>query len=242
MESTGRIRRAAPLLKAGAAVLVGIILGAALRGPVTATKSTSVQRHEVSEGNSTTGDSVDAGEDEPAGPGPRSSVGGVGVGFTQTEEGAVAAAVSYAAASQSWLYLDDAQLEEAVGAVVAPTASSHLVDRVSSDVALLRDRLREADGTVWFVVAPLATKLDSFDSTTAVVRVWVVRVLSADGVAVPQSGWLTLTFELGWQGDWKVTDLSEAEGPTPQLESGLQPWASRYLDETLVGFLRVGFG
>jgi hypothetical protein len=240
MGSTGRFRRAAPLLKVGAAALVGILIGAALRGPVIATRATSTPRLEEGDGPAA-GESPHVSDDEPVGPGPRSSVGGVGVGFTQTEEGAVAAAVSYAAASQSWLYLDDVQLEEAVGTVVAPVAPQ-LVDQVSNEVALLRDRLGDADGTVWFVVAPLATKLDSFDSSSAVVRVWVVRVLSADGVAVPQSGWQTLTFELGWYGDWKVADLSEAEGPTPQLEAGLQPWAAGYLDETLVGFVRVGLG
>ena len=107
------------------------------------------------------------------------------------------------------------------------------------EVRLLRDQLREASGTVWYIVSPLATKLDSYSESHAVVRVWLVRVLSADGVAVPQSGWQTLTLELAWDGGWRVAGADEAEGPTPQLEAGSQPWSASYLNEMLAGFLRV---
>jgi hypothetical protein len=90
-------------------------------------------------------------------------------------------------------------------------------------------------------MAPLATRVDSYSPARAVVRVWVVRVLSADGVAVPQSGWQTLRFELAWQdSDWRIADIAEVEGPTPQLEAGLQPWSARYLDRELDGFTRIG--
>jgi hypothetical protein len=178
---------------------------------------------------------------EAVGPGPRSSVGGVGVGFEYSERGALAAALSYATAAQSWLYLGDDQLVVAANAVVAPSARDRLVGSLVDDVRLLRDQLDEATGVVWYVVSPLATKVDSYRASRAVVRVWTVRILSADGVAVPQSGWSTLSFELVWDSDdWRVADVAEADGPSPQLEAGAQPWAASYVDETLAGFTRVG--
>lgn len=158
----------------------------------------------------------------------------------RTEVGAVAAAMQVATASQSWVYLADADVEAAATEVVATSARDRLVPEVVDDVRLLRDQLDEAKGTVWYVVSPLATKLDTYSPDRAVVRVWVVRVLSADGVAVPQSGWETLTIHLTWEdGSWRAGALDRAEGPVPQLESGLQAWSAAYLDRTLAGFVRV---
>jgi hypothetical protein len=148
--------------------------------------------------------------------------------------------VSYATAAQSWLYLSDEDVAAAAEVVVAPEARERLTARMVEDLRVLRGQLRDASGTVWYVVTPLATRLESYDETRAVVRVWVVRVLAAEGVAVPQSSWRTVTFDLRWDGDWRVTEVSEEDGPSPQLEAGVQPWSAAYLDETLAGFVRVG--
>jgi hypothetical protein len=166
---------------------------------------------------------------------------GVGVGFSHDEAGAVAAAVSYTVAPQAWLYRSDEVVRASVEAVTVPAARGELVPGLVEDARLLRDELSEASGVVWFVVAPLATKVESYRTDRAVVRVWATRVLSADGVAVPQSGWHTETFELAWVGgDWRIAGVEETEGPTPQLEAGLQPWAADYVGQELSGFVRLG--
>jgi hypothetical protein len=184
-----------------------------------------------------------AGGEPPAGPGPAEVSAGVGVGFSEDEAGAVAAAVSYAIAPQAWLYLSDEDAAASAEAIVLPDAREEIVGDVVQEVGLLRDELASSSGTVWFVVSPLATRVEDFDETSgrAVVRVWTMRVLSAEGVAVPQSGWQTLTFNLRWHaGDWKIASMDEADGPVPQLEAGLQPWTSDYLAGELEGFSRVG--
>lgn len=220
-----------------ATVLVAMLAGAALRGAGEGPGSATPTR--VSSAPAV--DGTDRDGDIPAGPGPREQVDGVGVGFSRDEPGAVAAAVSYATAAQSWLYLDDAQVERSAARVVAPDARERLVGDLVGQVGLLRGELDRASGTVWFVVAPLATRVDSFSDDRAVVRVWLVRVLSAEGVAVPQSGWETLRFDLVWHdGDWRIDATTEVPGPTPQLEAGLQPWSAAYLDEELAGFTRIG--
>lgn len=175
------------------------------------------------------------------GPGPREMVDGVGVGFSHDEAGAVAAAVSYTIAPQAWLYLSDETVRSSAEARTIPAARADLVPDLVADARLLREELSEASGTVWFVVAPLATKVDNYRDDEARVQVWATRVLSAAGVAVPQAGWQTLSFELIWSdGDWRIGGVDEAEGPTPQLEAGLQPWAADYLDQELQGFVRLG--
>jgi hypothetical protein len=224
------------------AVLVGVALvamvaGAALRG--TTDPERTEPRSAAVPGPSSDGDT--GGSSGVTSAGPRERVDGVGTGFSHDEAGAVAAAVAYASAPQAWLYLADAEVERGAAAVTVPTARDAVVDRLVEEAGLLREELRKASGTVWFVVAPLATKVESYSAGHAVVRVWLVRVLSADGVAMPQSGWQTVTFELEWhEDDWRIADVAEAEGPTPQLEAGLRPWSAGYLDEELAGFSRVG--
>lgn len=238
-ELAGKARMA---LVAFGVLLVGVLLGAALRGVGSPNEGTPPARTTAVE-EATTDDAESSTQSDSAasaGPGPTSSVAGVGVGFDQSETGAVAAAMSYSTASQSWLYLDDEELTDAVNSVVAPDAQEEVVPQVVEDLRLLRDELGSATGTVWYVVSPLATHLESYSADRAVVNVWVVRVLSADGVAVPQSGWETVRLELAWHDDWRVADVHVSDGPVPQLEAGVQPWAASYLDETLAGFLRVG--
>lgn len=239
----GRIRRRRRnprLVVLAALVLVGLLL---VLGPC---RGAPPHEEPVSRPNAvpaTPSATQDDGErsGEYVGPGPRSSIGGVGVGFERSESGAASAAISYATAAQSWLYLGDDQLGPAAEAVIATADRERLVEQLVEDVRLLRDQLDSSTGVVWYVVSPLATKVDAYSTSRAVVRVWVVRVLSADGVAVPQSGWSTLTFDLVWErGDWRVAEVGEAEGPTPQLEAGAQPWAASYVDESLAGFTRVG--
>lgn len=181
--------------------------------------------------------------DPSAGHDPSGVTAGVSVGFTHDEAGAVAAAVSYATAPQSWLYLSDEDVTAGVAEISVPEARAELAGALGQEVRLLRTELEKASGTVWFVVSPLATRVDDYDdeSGLAVVRVWIVRVLSAEGVAVPQAGWQTTTFRLRWHdGDWKIVSTDDMDGPVPQLEVGLQPWTADYMGAELEGFVRLG--
>jgi hypothetical protein len=182
-------------------------------------------------------DEVGAG----AGPGPHRVVDGIGVGFARDEDGAVAAAMTYATAPQAWLYQADEQVTSGANAIVVPADRDEIVPDIVDDARVLRDEVSKSPGVVWFVVSPLATKVESYDDDRATVRVWVVRVLSAEQVAAPQAGWTTLTLGLAWDhDDWRIRSVDEAEGPVPQVEAGQQPWAPEYLAEKLSGFDRVG--
>jgi hypothetical protein len=139
--------------------------------------------------------------------------------------------------------LSDEDVMAGVAGIVVPEARDDLAGDVVQEVRLLRTELENASGTVWFVVSPLGTRVDDYDdeSGRAVVRVWSVRVLSAEGVAVPQSGWQTTTFRLRWEDDdWKIVSTHDAEGPVPQLEVGLQAWTADDMADELDGFVRVG--
>lgn len=130
--------------------------------------------------------------------GPSGEVAGVPVGFANDEPGAVAAAIAYATASQRWLYFTDEQIEAAIAEIATPTAAPRLADDVVRDVSMAREQLIASSGPIWWLVRPLAWRVDHFTDVDARVSVWTVTILSAAGVAAPQVEFLTVTLDLSW--------------------------------------------
>lgn len=175
--------------------------------------------------------------------GPVADAAGMPVGFARSRDGAVAAAVAYAAASQRWLYFTDAEIADAVAVLATPSASGRLAAEVVSEVALARDGLAQSPGRVWWLVHPLATRVEFYAADAARVSVWTVTVLAAAGVALPQSEWMTVTVDVEWvDGDWRVDDVRSVLGPTPILSPKDEPWPSERFDTGLDGFERIDGG
>jgi hypothetical protein len=164
------------------------------------------------------------------------------VGFSRDEAGARAAAMTYAAASQRWLYLDDGAVNAAVAAIATPSAAPALARDVLDDVRMARESLATSAGRVWWFVRPLAVNVETYTPARARVAVWTVTVLSASDVALPQSDWTTVTIDLAWDGDWRVDAITDEPGPTPMLGPRDQPWQPEPFDDALDGFERVDIG
>jgi hypothetical protein len=156
------------------------------------------------------------------------------------EAGAIDAAIAYAVAPQAWLYLDDEEIRTSVGQISTPDAAARLTDEVLGEIGEARDRLARAAGPVWWIVHPLATKVQSYSPTEATISVWTVSLLSAADVAMPQTEWATSTFRLEWSaGGWRVAAVTDTVGPTPTIGPTDQPWEPESLDEALEGFQRL---
>jgi hypothetical protein len=174
--------------------------------------------------------------------GPTTERAGMPVGFGPDQRGAERAAMVFASASQRWLYFDDAGVEAAVRAISTSSSGNRLAAAVLDQVRATRESLLLAS-RAWWVVRPLAYRVDRFDGDTARVAVWVVTVLSATDVAAPQADWRTVTFELRRErGDWRVHDVEDAAGPTPDVGPRDRPWSAARLDDALDGFTRVEVG
>lgn len=160
--------------------------------------------------------------------------------FTPDREGAGTAAIAYATAAQRWLYLSDDEIRSAVAEIATPVASPRLSEEVVADVRAARARLADSPGRIWWLVRPMAWRVESFTSDEATVAVWIVTVLSAQEVAVPQSEWTTVTLQLAWvDSGWRVDGTRDIPGPTPMTGPGDQPWDAVPFDETLAGFTRL---
>ncbi|KAA0235932.1 MAG: hypothetical protein EDR02_01905 [Actinobacteria bacterium] len=172
--------------------------------------------------------------------GPTSEVAGLPVGFASDEDGAVAAAVAYATASQRWLYFSDDEIEAAIAEIATPVAAPRLAQDVVADISMAREQLAQSSGRVWWIVRPLAWRVDDFGDSEARVSVWTLTILSATGVAAPQSEFLTTTLDLSWvEGDWRVDGVRDTPGPTPITGPHDQPWDAEPFDNALDGFTRM---
>ena len=176
---------------------------------------------------------------EPAGPpAAEEAAGVVDADVTST---ALDTALALATAPQAWLYLADTELERQVRGVAAATSADALAEEVLGEVGAVRDALLSSPGRVWWIVRPLAWRVDSESGHRAQVSVWTVSVLSAADVAMPQSEWQTTTFDLTLEEDgWKLVATRETPGPSPQLGGRDSFWEPEPFDDALDGFTRVG--
>ena len=209
---------------AGVAVLVvGFVAGALVMG--------SRQEGDVRPSSGTaTSNTADASPDMPADEGDDSIETTVGK-----------AAIEYATASQQWLYLTDEEIEAEVRRIAAPSSADRLVEETVGELGLARDGLMQSAGRVWWFVRPLAVKTVSVSEARAEVSVWVVTVLSAADVAVPQADWATLVLRLVRYGDsWLLESIDDEPGPTPISGVRDDPWEPEPFDDALDGFVRIG--
>ena len=159
-------------------------------------------------------------------------------GFARSRDGAREAAIAYTATlSQRLLYLEPEAAEAAVRAVAADASVDTITRDVLAALETVREPLAAGTGATWWVVEPLAAKVEAHTTDRARVSVWMVRVLSRPGVVVPQSSWVTETVELVWErGDWRLWSDESSPGPTPVLDGSDVPASAAELDTELTGF------
>ncbi|MQY16882.1 hypothetical protein SRB5_70850 [Streptomyces sp. RB5] len=153
---------------------------------------------------------------------------GIPAGFAKTEEGAQSAAANYAVALGGTEMFDAEGRATVAEAVYTPDALAKrkdALDKVYSDEAFLKRIGLTASGQaprgMTFVsrTNPVGTRTEDFGGNRATVSVWYSSLfgLAGEGATNPVSeSWYTSTFELQWvNGDWKVSDFTQKDGPTP---------------------------
>lgn len=163
-------------------------------------------------------------------------------GFAHTREGARDAAIAYTATlSQSLLYLEPDAAGAAVRAIAADASADTLVNDALAALDAAREPLVDGTGPTWWAVRPLAAKVEAYSPQRARLSVWLVRILSRQGVVVPQSSWVTETVELVWErDDWRLWSDTSEPGPTLVLDGSDMPASAAELDQELTGFELLG--
>ncbi|MEU3837471.1 hypothetical protein [Streptomyces microflavus] len=154
--------------------------------------------------------------------------GAIASGFAHDEQGAQSAAANYSVALVSDGMFDKERRREISDAVYAPDVAAARrddLDKVYSQESFLTSIGLNPDGKapegLTFIsrANPVGTKIEKYLGDTATVAVWYSALfgLAGEGSKNPVSeSWYTTTYELKWtDGDWKVTDFTQKDGPVP---------------------------
>ncbi|GAA2646141.1 hypothetical protein GCM10010425_64250 [Streptomyces spororaveus] len=149
-------------------------------------------------------------------------------GFAHDEQGAQSAAANYAAALGSDGMFSTARRGAIVQAVYAPDVAAARqtgLDSVYTDAEFLAriglDAAGKAPKGLTFIsrTNPVGTKVEKYSADAASVSVWHSTLfgLAGEGSKNPVTeSWYTSTFELRWiDGDWRIADFSQKDGPAP---------------------------
>ena len=204
------------------ATLLG--LGAAL-GRMTAPPPAHRPSVSASGPDANAGDSASkpppAGDRQPAPVGPTREVAGVPVGYRHNRAGAVAAATAYVTAFDGAVMFDADRRAEVLDAIAAHRTRAALEQHMAKGAALMANRLNLSPSLLQRGQAvvrdiPAGYQVSSYDGNTATVRVWTAGVMAIPGRTQPPDPWGTATVRLVWEsGDWKLSDLTSQDGPTP---------------------------
>jgi hypothetical protein len=147
--------------------------------------------------------------------------GGVPVGWSQSQQGAVGAAAAYAVVlSADWFLSDQKRRHQALAAMAAPEALMGLQaaqDEVAAGVArgpfgvgLARQGVRSVLRS-----SLLGYQVERYERSHAQVAMWAVVIYGNDGGLAPQALYGTSTLRLRWAGDWKLVEAATVPGPIP---------------------------
>lgn len=174
-------------------------------------------------------------------PGPTIHTDGAPGGFARTEQGAVEAAAAFVTTGQALLDMDPLAAEEAVRSMAASATADTQVEETLAGLAAVRGTLAPGTGPIVFRQSPISWRVDGFTPVRARVAIWGVGVLSREGIAPPQAGWTTSTFDLVWErGDWRIWAETVTPGPAPLLDDSAAPATSGQLAAALRGFTDFG--
>lgn len=141
-----------------------------------------------------------------------------------TAEGARQSAIDFVSTVRQRLpYITESSARSVLEAWIAPGAAPTLVGSELAQAAGIRDVLGAGGGDMWWLVTPLAARIDALDGERARVSVWLAAIAaSGTNTAVSTMGvqpmvrFQTDTVELVWaDGAWRVWSITSIDGPTP---------------------------
>ncbi|MEU9922639.1 hypothetical protein AB0H51_15335 [Streptomyces griseoluteus] len=153
---------------------------------------------------------------------------GIPTNFPHTKQGAESAAANYAVALGSAEMFDTGWRHQIVDTVYASdiaAAKLSAMDRAYSDekflanIGLAKDGSAPKGETFISRTIPVGTRTTASAHDSATVEVWYTSLFGLSGESSKNpvtESWYTTTYELRWtDGDWKITDFQQKDGPVP---------------------------
>ncbi|MEU6098545.1 hypothetical protein [Streptomyces sp. NPDC047079] len=157
----------------------------------------------------------------------RSKPGTIPSGFTRDEQGAQSAAANYAVALGSADMFNKDRRDEILRAIITParvayfegTLDKAYTPQFSEKVGLNADGSTPQGYTFVSRTSPIGSNATRFAPDKATVDVWCSGLLGLAGQNSTNpvtSSWFTITMQLEWNnGDWKIVQHSQKDGPAP---------------------------
>jgi hypothetical protein len=193
-----------------ATLAVGIALGGVLGGGLSRSTPSATQAVGPDVGDIRVG-ANDAG--------PHDKVDGVGVGFTHSEDGAVAAATNLILTLEQAGNTDRGNAIRAYEILAADGSREFLAAEMGKAWDALHGTIK-ANGPVatslFMRTVPVGHQVARYSDDRATIEIWTLTVIAADGMSEPLATWETAVVEVVWEADdWKVWSATSNEGPSP---------------------------
>lgn len=157
--------------------------------------------------------------------GPASVSAGIPAGFAPTAEGARVAAVGWVASLPALLRLGPIRVEQTLTDRLSQRAvAAGVIGQVSSVRDDLSSQLGADLSRFTVTESPLTVNGELTSASSAVVSVWSAFVTASTPDAPVEVQYRTHRLSLVWEADdWRLDDLTVAEGPTPVTVAGQAP-------------------
>ena len=156
-----------------------------------------------------------------SGMGPSRVVGGVPQGWSHTQVGARAAAISAVGLTGDIARAGFITRSDMIEALATRAYGPTLARESAVQLAEMTGELGPAGitaGSVVFAELPLSARVVHADAMAARVEIWSVLVVAVPDKGAPRQAWRTVTVDLAWENtDWRVDRWSVRSGPTPAL-------------------------
>lgn len=154
--------------------------------------------------------------------------GTIPAGFAHDQQGAQSAAANYGVALGSTGMFDANERHAIVDAVYAPAVAAarqadldkaYSSEKFLATIGLNRDGTAPDGETFISRIIPVGTKVTKYSSGSTTIELWYTSLFGLSGEASTNpvsESWYTTAYQLKWiNGDWKVTDFTQKDGPVP---------------------------
>ena len=117
---------------------------------------------------------------------------------------------------------------DALRAVTSARVAEATIDRFRAEHDQFTTQFHADPSQAIWIESPLTVTVTDWSTEAATVRVWSQLVIGVASESTVQVMWRTHTVRLVWEADdWKVDDVTQTEGPTPQTMPGEPAVAGR---------------
>jgi hypothetical protein len=147
--------------------------------------------------------------------------------------GAVHSATRYLSELSEAAVANDHVARQIVNAITTGSLRATLERSLPATATAIEERLRGSRSATVFDGWPLGFRVESFDSSRAMVAIWHLDVGASSALGLMTTQYTTTTYELRWiERSWRIAAAESVAGPTPPPASAPAAEVDEFARET----------